>query len=68
VIFAIFPKGVELSGEVEGRWPLAEEIFKIDERCMAIIAKPDHYEELINQIHDDLCIAGCRDRKVLCPM
>ena len=68
VIFAIAPQGVELSGEVEGRWPLAEEIFKIDERCMAIIAKPDHYEELINQIHDDLCIAGCRDRKVLCPM
>ena len=56
MIFAIFPKGVELSGEVEGRWPLAEEIFKIDERCMAIIVEPEYYEELINQIHDDLCI------------
>lgn len=68
VIFAIAPRGIELPEKAECDWSMAEEIFKVDEHCMAIIAEPKHYEELINQIHDDLCSAGCREPKTFCPM
>lgn len=58
VIFAIGSRGAKLPEKAECNWPLAEEKFKTDELCMAVIVKPEHYAELINQIHDDLCITN----------
>lgn len=63
VIFAIGPDACRKLKNSGFERSLAEEICSLDKDCAAVFVKSEHYERLINQIHDKLCILNADEIK-----
>lgn len=62
-IFIIGPEACRKLEKAGFERSLAEEICSVDEDCAEVIVKAEHYERLINQIHDSLCIPNTDEGK-----